>query len=51
MANTTKITDRTERKQIKRAARKKATPKVARTWARGEHKKKIKKASRGTSKR
>ncbi len=51
MANTTKITDRTERKKIKRAARKKATPKVARTWARGEHKKKIRKASRGTSKR
>ena len=51
MANTTKITDRTERKQIKRAARKKATPKTARTWARGEHKQKLKKASRGQSKR
>ena len=51
MANTTQITDRTERKKIKRAARKKATPKVARTYARGEHKKKIRKASRGASKR
>jgi hypothetical protein len=51
MANTTKITDRVERKKVKRAARKKATPKTARTWARGEHKKKIRKASRGQSKR
>lgn len=51
MANTTKITDRGERKQLKRAARKKATPKTARTYARGEHKKKIRKATRGTSKR
>ena len=51
MANTTKITDRSERKKIKRAARKKATPKVSRTYARGEHKKKVRKASRGTSKR
>ena len=51
MANTTKITDRAERKKIKRTTRKKATPKTARTWARGEHKQKLKKASRGTSKR
>ncbi len=51
MANTLKITDRVERKKLKRAARRKATPKVARTWARGEHKQKIKKAVRGTSKR
>ena len=51
MANTTKITDRTERKKLKRAARKKATPKTARTWARGEHKQKVKKLSRGQSTR
>ena len=51
MANTTAITDRGERKKIKRAARKKATPKTARTWARGEHKQKMRKATRGTSKR
>ena len=50
-ANTTQVTDRTERKKIKRAARKKATPKTARTYARGEHKKKIKKLGRGQSKR
>ena len=48
MANTTKIT---ERKKLKRTARKKATPKTARTWARGKHKRKPKKASRGSSKR
>ena len=51
MANTTAITDRGERKKIKRAARKKATPKTARTWARGERKQRLKKAVRGTSKR
>ena len=51
MANTTKITDRTERKKLKRAARKKATPKTARTWARGEHKQKMKKATRGAATR
>ena len=51
MANTTAVTDRVERKKLKRAARKKATPKIARTWARGEHKKKIKKLTRGQSKR
>jgi len=49
--DTTKIEDRTERKKIKRAARKKAAPKAKRTGARGENKAKVKKASRGQSKR
>ena len=51
MANTTSITDKIERKKIKRAARKKAAPKAPRTGARGESKAKVKKASRGTAKR
>ncbi len=51
MANTKSITDTLERKKIKRAARKAAAPKAARTGARGENKAKIKKAARGTSKR
>ena len=51
MANTTAITDRAERKKLKRTARKKATPKTARTYARGEHKKKLRKLTRGASKR
>ena len=51
MANTSSITDKLERKKIKRAARKKAAPKAKRTGARGENKAKIRKASRGTSKR
>jgi hypothetical protein len=51
MANTKSITDTEERKKIKRAARKKATPKAKRTGARGENKQKLKKASRGKSKR
>jgi hypothetical protein len=51
LANTTGITDKIERKKIKRAARKKAAPKAARTGARGENKAKLKKASRGKSKR
>ena len=51
MANTTTITDKIERKKIKRAARKKAAPKGKRTGARGENKAKVKKASRGQSKR
>ncbi len=50
MANTKKL-EKGERKKIKRAARKKAAPKGKRTGARGENKKKIKKASRGASKR
>jgi hypothetical protein len=51
MANTTAVTDKIERKKIKRAARKAAPPKGPRTGARGENKAKIKKASRGQSKR
>ena len=51
MANTTAITDKIERKKIKRAARKKAAPKGKRTGARGENKAKVKKASRGQAKR
>jgi hypothetical protein len=51
MANTTTITDKIERKKIKRAARKKAAPKAPRTGARGENKAKIKKATLGKSKR
>ena len=49
--DTKKITDVVERKKIKRAARKKAAPKAKRTGARGENKAKVKKASRGQSKR
>lgn len=51
MANTKAVTDRAERKKLKRAARKKATPKTARTYARGEHKRKVRKLVRGQSKR
>ena len=51
MANTTSITDKLDRKKVKRAARKKAAPKAARTGARGENKAKLKKAARGKSKR
>jgi hypothetical protein len=51
MANTKSVTDKSERKKIKRAARKKAAPKGPRTGARGENKAKIKKASRGQAKR
>ena len=51
MANTTTITDKLERKKVKRAARKKAAPKAPRTGARGENKAKVKKAARGASKR
>ena len=51
MANTKSISDKDERKKVKRAARKKAAPKGPRTGARGENKAKVKKASRGQSKR
>ena len=51
MANTKSIIDKDERKKVKRAARKKAAPKGPRTGARGENKAKVKKASRGQSKR
>ena len=44
MANTKSITDKTERKKVKRAARKKAAPKAKRTGSRGENKAKVKKA-------
>jgi len=51
MANTKNITDKEERKKIKRAARKKAAPKAKRDYVRGSKKKKVKKLARGTSKR
>ena len=51
MANTTAITDKIERKKIKRAARKKAAPKAKRTTPRGSNKQKVKQLSRGQSKR
>ena len=51
MADTTKIEDKTERKKLKRAARKKAAPKAKRTTPRGSNKKKLKKLARGQSKR
>ncbi len=51
MANTKSITDTEERKKLKRAARKKAAPKAKRTTPRGSSKQKVKKASRGQSKR
>lgn len=51
MANTKSVEDRTERKKLKRAARKKAAPKAKRTTPRGSQKKKVKKLVRGQSKR
>ena len=53
MANTTKIEDTQERKKLKRAARKKATPKAKRASgvARGSLKKKVKKMVQGQRKR
>ncbi len=51
MADTSSITDKIERKKVKRAARKAAAPKGPRTGARGENKAKIKKAARGQTKR
>ena len=51
MADTSKIEDVQERKKLKRAARKKAAPKAPRTEPRGSNKQKVKKASRGQSKR
>ena len=47
MANTKSITDRTERKKVKRTARKKAAPQAPRTYARGSAKRKVKKLARG----
>lgn len=51
--NTKHVTDRTERKQLKRAARKKAAPKAKRAAdvARGSQKRKVKKMIKGQSKR
>lgn len=51
--NTTQITDKAERKQIKRAARKKAAPKAKRAQgvARGSMKKKIRHQAQGQRKR
>ena len=51
MANTKSITDKTERKKVKRAVRKKAAPKGKRTTPRGSQKQKVKKLVRGQSKR
>ncbi len=49
--DTTNISDKLERKKLKRAARKKAAPKAPRTYARGEKKRKVKKMARGQAKR
>jgi hypothetical protein len=51
MANTTKIEDTQERKKLKRTARKKAAPKAKRTEPRGSKKKRVRKLTRGQSKR
>ncbi len=51
MANTKNIENKEERKAIKRAARKKAAPKGKRTEPRGSNKQKVKKLSRGLSRR
>jgi len=51
VANTKSVTDTTERKKLKRAARKKAAPKAKRTTPRGSNKKKVRKLTRGQSKR
>jgi hypothetical protein len=50
MANT-KTLSKDERKKSKRASRKKAAPKPKRTVPRGSKKQKVRKASRGQSKR
>ncbi|MDR3763230.1 MAG: hypothetical protein P4M01_03960 [Acidobacteriota bacterium] len=47
----TKVLPKEERKAAKRTARKKAAPKAERTYERGSKKPKVKKASRGQSKR
>jgi hypothetical protein len=51
--NTTNVTDRTERKKLKRAARKKVGPKAKRAAgvARGASKKKIRHQAQGQRKR
>ena len=45
--NTRKVTDKAERKDLKRAARKKHAPKPKRTDPRGSHKPKVKKRGPG----
>ena len=50
MADTTKL-EPEERKKAKRAARKAAPPKAKRTTPRGSNKQKVKKLTRGASKR
>jgi hypothetical protein len=50
MANTKNL-NKEERKQAKRGARKKQAPKKPRDYARGSKKQKVKKMTRGTSKR
>lgn len=51
--NTTNVTDKAERKELKRKARKEAPPKPKRAEgvARGENKKKVKKLVKGQRKR
>jgi hypothetical protein len=49
--NTRTIKDKTERKKLKRAARKKRPPKPKQTEPRGSHKPKIKKHGPGLAKR
>jgi len=49
--DTTKITDKAERKKLKRAARKEAPPKPKRTDPRGSHKRKVKKKGPGLAAR
>ncbi|HML15683.1 MAG TPA: hypothetical protein VK419_01605 [Bryobacteraceae bacterium] len=51
--NTKKVTDKVERKKLKRAARKKAAPvaKRAADVARGSQKRKVKKMAKGQRKR
>lgn len=51
MPDTSKIESTEERKALKRAARKKAAPKVARTTPRGSNKKKPKALTRSPGKR
>ena len=51
MANTKAITDKAERKKLKRAARRKAAPKAPRSYARGSKKRRVKKLARGQTKR
>jgi hypothetical protein len=51
--NTKHVEDREERKKLKRAARKKAAPKAKRdaTVARGSEKRKVKKISKGQTRK